>query len=173
MDITTKQRAFLRGLANKIDATFQIGKGGINENMVTTAKNALEKNELVKFHVLENCFDDVRGVCDEMAERTGAVGVQVIGRRFVLYKPSAENRRIDLKNLVVREPKQPAKTVKPLYKAKENARRKRKEKRIFQKKALQNRFSGGITFESRHIRRNVRPRSRGTYCYGAVCQRCF
>ena len=150
MDITTKQRAFLRGLANKIDATVQIGKGGIGENMVATVCGALEKNEIVKCHVLENCFDDVRSVCDEMAQKTGAVGVQVIGRRFVLYKPSVENKRIDLKNLVVREPKQPQKAVKPLYKAKESMRRERKrtlaekekKKEYFRKKRYKSAFRG-------------------------------
>lgn len=124
--ITGKQRAFLRGLANKIDASVQVGKGGINDNMVRLVNDTLEKHELVKVHVLENSFCDTRAVCDELAQRTNAEGVQVIGSKFVLYKPSQENRRIDLKNLVLKPEKKPKKEVKPLYKSKEAARRERK-----------------------------------------------
>lgn len=127
--ITGKQRAFLRGLANRIDATVQVGKGGVNGNMVELVYDALERNELVKVHVLENSLSDVRDVCSLMAERTGAQPVQVIGSKFVLYKPSAENRRIDLKNLVVQEEKKPKREVKPLYKAREAERREKKKDR--------------------------------------------
>ena len=134
--ITGKQRAFLRGLANKIDATVQVGKGGINENMVALVSDSLEKHELVKVHVLENCMSDVTSVCHELSELTKAEEVQVIGSKFVLYRESAENKKIDLKNLVLKAEKKPKKEVKPLYKAKEAARKekKRKEEKILKTK---------------------------------------
>ncbi len=127
MEITGKERAFLRSLANRIEATVQIGKGGIGENTVTLVNDILEKKELVKVHVLENCFDDVASVCHELSSLIGAAEVQVIGSKFVLYKPSVQNKRIDLKHLVVKVDKNPAKAVKPLYKAKKIQRTERKK----------------------------------------------
>ena len=126
----------MRGLANKIDATVQVGKGGINENMVALVSDSLEKHELVKVHVLENCMSDVTSVCHELSELTKAEEVQVIGSKFVLYRESAENKKIDLKNLVLKAEKKPKKEVKPLYKAKEAARKekKRKEEKILKTK---------------------------------------
>jgi len=107
--ITSKQRAFLRSLANKLDATVQVGKGGINENMQKLVEDILEKKELVKVHVLENAFSDTRDVCRELATLVGAEEVQVIGSKFVLYKESRENKRIDINKLTVKkdEPKKP------------------------------------------------------------------
>ena len=65
--ITSKERAYLRSLSNGIDAIFQIGKGGVNENQLKQIDDALEKRELVKIPVLENSFLDPRSVCDEVA----------------------------------------------------------------------------------------------------------
>ena len=94
--ITSKQRSYLRSLANTIDPIFQVGKGGISESMVQQVKDALEARELVKITVLKNSMLDTREACEEMAERTGAEPVQVIGNRFVLYKRSKENQKIFL-----------------------------------------------------------------------------
>jgi len=96
MMITSKQRSYLRSLANTIDPIFQVGKGGISESMVQQVKDALEARELVKITVLKNSMLDTREACEEMAERTGAEPVQVIGNRFVLYKRSKENQKIFL-----------------------------------------------------------------------------
>jgi len=140
--ITGKQRAFLRGLANKIDATVQVGKGGVSENMVSLVNDLLEKNELVKVHVLENSLSDTRDVCHELSGLTNAEEVQVIGSKFVLYKESRENKKIDLKNLTLKVEKKVKKEVKPLYKAKEAARKERKrkeEKRLKAKKFFSSR----------------------------------
>lgn len=140
--ITGKQRAFLRGLANKVDATVQVGKGGVNENLVSLVSDTLEKHELVKVHVLENCMTDVREVCHELSALTKAEEVQVIGSKFVLYRESEENKKIDLKNLTLRVEKKPKKEVKPLYKAKEAARKEKKrkeEKRLKTKKFFSSR----------------------------------
>ena len=95
--LTSKQRAYLRSLSNKLDAIFQIGKGGINENQLKQIDDALEKRELVKVHVLENALLDTYSVCNEVAEKIGAEPVQVIGKKFIIYKESKENKTIDLR----------------------------------------------------------------------------
>lgn len=95
--ITSKERAYLRSLSNKLDSIFQIGKGGVNENQLRQIDDALEKRELVKIHVLENSFCDTWDVCNEVADRLGAEPVQVIGRKFIIYKESKDNKTIDLR----------------------------------------------------------------------------
>lgn len=94
--LTSKQRSYLRGLANTIDPIFQVGKGGIGDNLVKQFNDALEARELVKATVLRNAEADARAFADEIAERTGADVVQVIGNRFVLYKESEKNKDISL-----------------------------------------------------------------------------
>ncbi len=135
--ITSKQRAFLRSLANKIDATVQVGKGGINDNMIKLIDATLEKNELIKIHVLENAFSETKDVCREIATLIGAEEVQVIGSKFVLYKQSKENKKIDLNKLVVRQNEPKKKTdpgTKPLQKAKLKAEKERKRQEEAKKK---------------------------------------
>lgn len=95
--ITSKERAYLRSLSNKLDSIFQIGKGGINANQLKQIDDALEKRELVKIHVLENSFLDTRAICDEVAAMLGAEPVQVIGKKFILYKESKDHKTIDLR----------------------------------------------------------------------------
>lgn len=94
--ITSKQRAYLRSLANSIDTIFQIGKGGVNINMVMQICDTLEARELIKLRVLENSEYTAREAAQEIAERTDSEVVQVIGTRFVLYKQSRENKKIVL-----------------------------------------------------------------------------
>ncbi len=135
--ITSKERAFLRSLANKIDATVQVGKGGINENMVKLVLDTLEKHELIKIHVLENAFSETKDVCHELSSLTGAEEVQVIGSKFVLYKESKENKKIDLKRLVVREAESKKKTDpknKPLSKVKVKVKKELKRQSEIKKK---------------------------------------
>lgn len=90
--LTGKQRGYLRGLANGIDAIFQIGKSGINDNLVKQVNDALEARELVKIHVLETAEGDVRDLCGALCEQAHAEAVQVIGRRFSVYKAAKEPR---------------------------------------------------------------------------------
>ncbi|WP_010251664.1 ribosome assembly RNA-binding protein YhbY [Acetivibrio cellulolyticus] len=90
--LTGKQRSYLRSLANNIDPIFQVGKGGINDNMVKQFNDALEARELIKVSVLKNSVDDTREVCNEAANLTDSEVVQVIGNKFVLYKESKENK---------------------------------------------------------------------------------
>lgn len=94
--LTSKQRASLRRLANAIEPIFQIGKGGINDNMVAQISDALEARELVKVSILRTALLDTRRTCDEVARLTGAEPVQAIGKRFVLYRESRDNKRIEI-----------------------------------------------------------------------------
>ncbi len=94
--ITSKQRAYLRSLANNLPAIFQVGKGGINDNMTNQIENALERRELIKVHVLENSLLDAYSVCNEIAQITNAEPVSVVGSKFVIYKESKNHKTIVL-----------------------------------------------------------------------------
>ena len=94
--ITSKQRAYLRGLANKMEPIFQIGKGGINENLIKQLDDALEARELIKLHILETAFMDSRATLSELAEILGAEPVQAIGSKIVLYRESENKKKIEL-----------------------------------------------------------------------------
>lgn len=88
--LNSKQRARLRGMANDYDALFQIGKGGINDNIIKQTADALEARELIKLSVLETAQITARECADTLSAATGSDVVQVIGRRFVLYKQSSD-----------------------------------------------------------------------------------
>lgn len=94
--LNSRQRAQLRGMANTYEAIFQVGKGGINEQLIKQVDEALEARELIKLRVLETCPDTSRVAADKIAERVGADVVQVIGYRFVLYRESKNNKTIKL-----------------------------------------------------------------------------
>ena len=94
--ITSKQRAYLRGLANGIPAIMQIGKGGISENLIKTVSDALEARELIKLTVLENSMETPRAMADGLAEAVGAEVVGVIGRKVILYRQSVNHKTIEL-----------------------------------------------------------------------------
>ena len=94
--ITSKQRAYLRSLATNLDTIFQIGKGGVSEETVTQISNALEARELIKARVLDNSGYTAREAGELIAEKTGAVLVQTVGTRFVLYRESEKKKRIEL-----------------------------------------------------------------------------
>ena len=94
--ITSKQRAYLRGLANELPAIMQIGKGGINENLLKTLSDALEARELIKMRVLENSGEEVRDVAEQLAAATDAEVVAVIGKCLILYRESETKKKIEL-----------------------------------------------------------------------------
>lgn len=96
--MTSKQRAYLRGLANSIDAIFQIGKSGISDNLINQLNDALEARELIKITVLENAPDSVRPIAEEIAERTNSTLVQTIGSKVTLYKARKKDSKIILPN---------------------------------------------------------------------------
>lgn len=88
--MNSKQRAYLRGLANKVTPIFQIGKGGVNDNFITQVVDALEAREIIKISVLENSLMSPKDAAEEIAVKSGSECIQVIGSKFVLYKESKE-----------------------------------------------------------------------------------
>ena len=97
--LTSKQRAYLRGLANSLEPVLIVGKGGVTENVVREAENAFNTRELLKGRVLESALLSSREVCEELARLTNAQGVQAIGSKFVLYRENRdlpEEKRIKL-----------------------------------------------------------------------------
>ena len=98
MELTGKQRAQLRAMANSLEPVVHIGKDGIGGNLVKQADDALEARELIKCRVLENCDLTAREACDELCRLTRSEPVQVIGTKFVLYR---ETRRKDKRDRIV------------------------------------------------------------------------
>ena len=94
--LTGKQKRYLRSLAHHLDPIFQVGKGGSNEHLIRHISEAIEKRELLKVSVLNNCMEDPREIGAELAEGTGAELVQVIGKTIVLYKESKDYKTIEL-----------------------------------------------------------------------------
>lgn len=94
--ITSKQRAYLRSLASTYDTIMQIGKGGVNPNLVKTISDALEARELIKLRVLENSDYTPREAAEEIAAATNSEVITVIGTKFVLYRESSKNKKIFL-----------------------------------------------------------------------------
>ena len=91
--MTTKQRAYLKGLAMTMDPILQLGKGGLTPENTASVDEALAARELIKISVLQNCLDDPRQMADVLAERTHADVVQVIGKKIVLYKEGKDNKK--------------------------------------------------------------------------------
>lgn len=94
--MTSKQRAYLKSLAMKLDPIYNIGKGSISPELIAGVRDALEARELVKIGVLQNCMDDPKDLAEVLAERTRSQVVQVIGKKIVLYKESKKHKRIEL-----------------------------------------------------------------------------
>lgn len=91
--MTSKQRAYLKGLAMTMDPIFQIGKASVTPELTAAIGEALEARELIKISVLKNCLDDGRSIADVLAERTHSEVVQVIGKKIILYKPAKEEKK--------------------------------------------------------------------------------
>lgn len=96
--MTTKQRAYLKGLAMSLEPVFQCGKSSLTPEFVKAVSEALEKRELIKISVLQNCADDPKEIGIILSERTRSHLVQVIGKKIVLYKEARDekNRKIEL-----------------------------------------------------------------------------
>ena len=94
--LTSKQRSYLRGLAAGEDTIIHIGKGGITENIIKQASDALLARELIKGKVLENSMLTAREACDALAEACGADSVQTICSKFVLYKRHPKEPKIKI-----------------------------------------------------------------------------
>jgi RNA-binding protein len=94
--LTGKQKRFLRSKAHHLNPIFQVGKGGVNENMVKQIAEVLEARELIKVSVLQNCDEDKDTVASELVSGAKAELVQIIGNTIVLYKESVENKQLQL-----------------------------------------------------------------------------
>lgn len=94
--MTSKQRAYLKGLAMNIDPIFQIGKSSLTPEVTEAVSEALEARELIKISVLKNCIDDPRAIAEVLSERTKSTIVQVIGKKIVLYRESKNKKKIQL-----------------------------------------------------------------------------
>lgn len=94
--MTSKQRAYLKGLAMNIDPIFQIGKSSLTPEVTEAISESFNTRELIKVAVLKNCMDDPRAIAEVLAERTQSQVVQVIGKKIVLYKENKDNKKIIL-----------------------------------------------------------------------------
>ncbi|RSD24136.1 ribosome assembly RNA-binding protein YhbY [Mesobacillus subterraneus] len=94
--LTGKQKRFLRSKAHHLNPIFQVGKGGVNDNMIKQIADVLEARELIKVSILQNCEDDKDTVAEQLSRGAKAELVQVIGNTIVLYKESRENKQIVL-----------------------------------------------------------------------------
>ncbi len=91
--MTTKQRAYLKGLAMNVEPIFQIGKSSLTPELTEAVLEALDARELVKISVLKNCLDDAGQLAQMLAERTHSQVVQVIGKKIVLYKEAKDEKK--------------------------------------------------------------------------------
>lgn len=96
LEITSKQRAFLRGMCNTLPVVLYIGKEGISDNTVKAAWDALEAREIIKCAVQHGCELSAREACEQLCDRVHAAPVQCIGNRFSIYRESREHKRIEL-----------------------------------------------------------------------------
>ncbi|MDF2607110.1 MAG: RNA-binding protein [Bacillales bacterium] len=94
--LTGKQKRFLRSQAHHLTPVFQVGKGGVNENMIKQLDEVLEARELIKVNILQNCDEPRDVVAEQLVEGTKAELVQVIGKIIVLYKESVNKKIIKL-----------------------------------------------------------------------------
>lgn len=94
--LTSKQRAYLRSLANPIDTIIMVGKGGLNDQIYKTADEAITARELIKGKVLESADVSVKEAAETIAENIKADVIQVIGTKFVLYRRNKKDPKIKL-----------------------------------------------------------------------------
>lgn len=94
--LTSKQKRFLKSKAHHLTPIFQVGKTGVNDNMIGQINEALEKRELIKVQILQNCMEEKEDVAEALSTGTDSEIVQVIGNVIVLYKESIENKEIRL-----------------------------------------------------------------------------
>ncbi|MCE7794177.1 ribosome assembly RNA-binding protein YhbY [Salipaludibacillus sp. CUR1] len=94
--LTGKQKRFLRSEAHHLKPIFQVGKAGVNPNLIKQVDDALEARELIKVSILQNCAEDKDDAAREIASGAKADVVQVIGNTIILYKESEENKKIEL-----------------------------------------------------------------------------
>ena len=96
--MTSKQRAYLRGLANTIDPIFQIGKNGLTDVLIQQLDDALEARELIKITILETAQENVKDLGNKISERTNSIFVQAVGNKITLFRQKKKNSKINLPN---------------------------------------------------------------------------
>ena len=96
LEITSRQRAYLRSMCNTLPVVLYIGKDGITDNVVKEAWDALEAREIIKCAVQHGCGMTAREACEELCNKVHAAPVQTIGNRFSVYRESREHKRIEL-----------------------------------------------------------------------------
>ena len=89
--MTSKQRAYLKSLSNTLEPLFMVGKSSLTPEFCVSVTEAFNTHELIKLSVLKNCPDDPKELASMIAERTQSEVVQVIGKKFILYKPFKDN----------------------------------------------------------------------------------
>ncbi len=94
--LTPKNKALLKGLANHLKPQVQLGKGEVDENIISSINDSLEAHELIKVKVLQNSNYACKDLAEEIVSKTGADLVDIIGHVIILYKPSKKNPRIIL-----------------------------------------------------------------------------
>lgn len=94
--ITSKQRSCLKSLAHELTPTVYIGKSGLTDNILKEMETGFECRELVKVKIQEGCNLDTKELANDVANKLHAEFVQAIGRRFTLYRPSREHKKIEL-----------------------------------------------------------------------------
>ncbi len=90
MELTGKQKRFLRGLGHGLKPVITVGKGELNASLVQETDEALAAHELIKVKILESCLLDRNGAAEELAAISGANVAQILGRTFLLYRPATE-----------------------------------------------------------------------------------
>ena len=91
--MTSKQRAYLKGLAMKMEPIMQLGKGSVTPENTAAVDEALAARELIKINVLQNCLEDPKEMAQVLAERTRSQVVQVIGKKIVLYREGKKDKK--------------------------------------------------------------------------------
>lgn len=94
--MTSKQRAYLKSLANELNPVFQVGKSSLTPEVTEAVTEAFNNRELLKIAVLKNCMDDPKEIASIISERTHSQVVQVIGKKIILYKPDPKEPKIIL-----------------------------------------------------------------------------
>lgn len=99
MTLTSKQRAFLNSQAHSLKPIIQIGKNGLNDQIKTSVRQALDARELIKVTLLQNTDETIHEVAAVLEEEIGVATVQKIGRVLILFKQSSkkENRKLSVK----------------------------------------------------------------------------
>lgn len=93
--LTGKQKRYLRSLGMTMEPIVPIGKEGITPAVVASANEAIEKRELIKVRVLQNCPEDVELAIYTLAERTNSDLVQIIGHNGLLWRRNFKKPKIE------------------------------------------------------------------------------